>query len=364
MNGDMNNSWADTFKGRKVLVTGHTGFKGAWLSRWLRILGADVIGVALDPLHSDGAFNAMEIDRDCIDIRQDINDCNAIMNIFAMHRPELVFHLAAQPLVLESYRFPVETFTTNITGTVNLLEACRQTSSVEAIVVVTSDKCYDNTGQNRGYIESDPLGGKDPYSASKAAAELVANSYRESFFIHDGRVGLATARAGNVIGGGDWAENRIVPDCIKSLHQNKPVVLRHPESTRPWQFVLEPLGGYLLLAAKMLTNKQKYSKAWNFGPAEESVKTVRELAEEIISKWGSGSWAIADTLGESPKREADLLSLDITRARSELNWSPVMSFSESVTYTVEWYKAQINGRRMAESSDDQIKRYQSLLRWR
>lgn len=360
----------NSFKNKKVLVTGHTGFKGSWLTLWLNMLGAKVVGVALDPEQPNGAFKSMNISSICTDIRQDINDLNEVQKIFTEHQPEIVFHLAAQPLVLDSYQIPIETFQTNIIGTANILEACRHTPSVKTIVIITTDKCYENRETLKGYAETDRLGGKDPYSASKAAAEIVVHSYRESFFSQKHTIGLATARAGNVIGGGDWAANRILPDCIRSLTENKPIEIRNPNAVRPWQHVLEPLGGYLLLASKLMQDPKKYSEPWNFGPEEESVKTVGELVDEVIKAWGNDSIKLNQpTLPAgrqvnqsiNPFREAKLLTLNIDKAKTKLHWNPVFSFNQSITQSVNWYKAQANGENMVEFSKSQIINYQNQM---
>lgn len=359
----MNEDLRHSFSGKRVLVTGHTGFKGAWLTLWLKLLEAEVLGVSLDPEHKNGAFNAMDIPSICIDIRQDINDLKAIQKIFSQYQPQVVFHMAAQALVLESYNRPVDTFQTNIIGTTNVLEACRQTKSVKTIVVITSDKCYDNIEVNTGYKETDRLGGNDPYSVSKASAELVTNSYWESFFAKDSKIGLATVRAGNVIGGGDWAQNRIVPDCIKALVKEQPIEVRNPEAVRPWQYVLEPLRGYLSLASKLMKDPKLYSSPWNFGPEEEGKKSVSDLVSELITAWGKGKWTNVQSSNQSikPPHEAKLLSLDITKAKNYLNWYPLMSFSQSIKQTVHWYKACANGDNMKDFGIKQILDYQELI---
>jgi CDP-glucose 4,6-dehydratase len=350
------------------------------------MLGAEVIGVSLEPEQENGAFNSMHISSLCTDLRHDINDLSGIQKIFSEHQPEIVFHLAAQPLVLDSYKMPIETLQTNIMGTAYILETCRFTPSVKTIVIITTDKCYENIEQELGYKETDRLGGKDPYSASKAAAELVVSSYRESFFKHPPHVGLATVRAGNVIGGGDWAANRIVPDCIRSLREDKPIEVRNPKAVRPWQHVLEPLGGYLLLASKLMSEPQKYSEPWNFGPEEDSVKTVGELVDEVTKSWGIKSpddsrWlsgrgnqsrqpAVYETSSINlPYRQAGqpietkLLTLNISKAKAQLGWAPLLSFNQSIAQSVQWYKVQTRGNDMLEFSKNQIKEYQKLLKW-
>jgi CDP-glucose 4,6-dehydratase len=343
------------FGNRKVLVTGHTGFKGSWLTLWLHKLGADITGIALKPKNPEDAFYAMHIDKICNDIRKDINNYKDILKVFQQTQPEVVFHLAAQPLVLESYHDPLYTFNTNIIGTANILEACRYTKSVRALLIITSDKCYENTEWNYDYRESDRLGGNDPYSASKASAEIIVNAYRKSFFYSMESLSIASARAGNVIGGGDWAENRIVPDCIRSLLANRPIKIRNPESVRPWQHVLEPLGGYIVLAEKMLEDPHKYSEAWNFGPGYNGNRTVKDLTCEVIKNWGKGEWELME---ENHKNyEHGLLSLDISKARQILGWNPFLSFEESIKMTVDWYKAQSEKKNMQEFSLKQIELY-------
>ena len=349
--------------GRKVMVTGHTGFKGSWLTLWLSMLKADITGIALDPEDREGAFNAMNISSLCKDIRQDINNYDKVLSIFREQKPEIVFHMAAQPLVLESYQHPLETMQTNVMGTVNILEACRKTSSVKVIIIVTTDKCYENKEWVYGYREDDRLGGKDPYSASKAAAELVVKSYRESFFPPGKGIGLATVRAGNVIGGGDWASNRIVPDCIRALQANNPIEVRNPFSVRPWQHVLEPLGAYLKLAHVMIENPVKFSGPWNFGPENEGVKNVKDLVNEMICAWKGGYWVDTGTGTKNQLHEAGLLTLDISKARNLLLWQPSYTFCKSVEATVSWYKSQFIGENMAKKGIEQIEEYRkhSLL---
>jgi CDP-glucose 4,6-dehydratase len=349
----------DCFRDRKVLITGHTGFKGSWLTLWLDRLGADITGIALDPRTPLDAYYAMNIASICNDLRQDITDFNGVLNIFSEIQPRIVFHLAAQPLVLESYENPLYTLNTNIIGTANILEACRLTPSIKVIVVVTSDKCYENRETLLGYSENDKLGGKDPYSVSKACAELIVHSYRESFFKGKRSCSLASVRAGNILGGGDWAENRIIPDCIKSLKEDKPIILRNPGAIRPWQHVLDPLGGYLILAAKMLDNPEKYNEPWNFGPGYKIKKNVEELAIEIIKLWGNGSYASANH--QSKNQETGILNLDILKAKQKLKWKPILSFEESVKLAVDWYKSQMRNENMVKISLNQLEFFENLL---
>lgn len=319
--------------GKRVLVTGHTGFKGAWLSLWLRDLGAAVTGFALPP-ETPSFYDGLRLNS-LIDSRLgDVRDREAVLALFREVRPEVVLHLAAQPLVLRSYRDPAETFSTNVMGLVNLLDAARQTPSVKAVQVVTSDKCYENQETGRACREGDPLGGHDPYSASKACAEIVAAAYRDSFF--GAGASLATARAGNVIGGGDWARDRILPDCARALAAGEPVVVRNPDSVRPWQHVLEPLSGYLTLACRQLKDPRRFAQSWNFGPDDAGNVTVRTLVETTVRHWGAGRWTHQPSNGG---REAMLLRLDCAKSRRELGWRPRWSVEETVRETVRWYKA-------------------------
>ncbi|MHC1776993.1 MAG: CDP-glucose 4,6-dehydratase [Lentimicrobium sp.] len=324
-----------TYSGKRVLVTGHTGFKGGWLSIWLTMLGAEVYGFALDPEQPDGIFLASGIGRRIHDFRGDIREPGLLEKQFSEIQPEIVFHLAAQPLVIESYNNPVATFEINTMGTVNLLEAIRKTKSVKAAILITTDKCYENREIDYGYRETDAMGGFDPYSASKGAAEIVISSYRRSFFNKPDSTAIASARAGNVIGGGDWAVTRLVPDIFRSLEKNEPVLLRNPESTRPWQHVLEPLGGYLLLGARMIENPLAFSEAWNFGPDSQCDYTTKAVAEQIISYAGTGTWKDISEPGQL--HEALLLRLDIGKAMKKLGWKPVLDFAETIRFTCDWY---------------------------
>jgi CDP-glucose 4,6-dehydratase len=325
----------EIYKGKKVLVTGHTGFKGSWLSVWLHHLGAKVVGIALDPKTKDDNFVLSEIGNKIKDYRADIRDLSRVTDIINKENPEILFHLAAQPIVLDSYKNPVYTYETNIMGTVNLLEAFRKSESLKTGIFITTDKCYENIETDYSYKETDPMGGHDPYSSSKGAAELVISSYRRSFF-QDSEKKIASVRAGNVIGGGDWSSYRLMVDIFKSIQNNIKIEIRNPDATRPWQHVLEPLGGYLLLAAKMIS-EQKFDEAWNFGPKKENIVTVKELLEFTIKEYGKGEWL--DISNKEKLHEANLLSLDISKARKRLNWNPVLDLDDTVKYTVEWYKA-------------------------
>lgn len=329
------------YNGKRVLVTGHTGFKGSWLAIWLEALGAKVTGIGLDPATERDNYVVTGIgNRIEADLRGDIRDGELMKRIFAENRPEIVFHLAAQPLVRLSYRQPAETYQTNVMGTVNILEAMRATDSVRVGVMVTTDKCYENREQIWGYRENEPMGGYDPYSSSKGAAEIAIASWRRSFFnpADYGSHGksLASVRAGNVIGGGDWAADRIIPDCIRALEAGTPIEIRSPHSVRPWQHVLEPLNGYMQLARKMWEAPTDYCEGWNFGPEADSITTVWEVAEKMVAAYGSGSLRDISSPGEP--HEAKLLMLDIAKARYRLGWRPHLDIDTTVKLTVDWYR--------------------------
>lgn len=323
------------YSGRKVLVTGHTGFKGSWLCIWLSELGADVVGYALDPKTDRDNFEVVGLSGRMKDIRGDIRDKKKLMEVFQQERPEIVFHLAAQALVFVGYDNPLETFETNIMGTANVLEAIRQSDSVVAGVMVTSDKCYENREMMWGYREEDPMGGHDPYSASKGAAELLIHSYHRSFLANSGKA-IASVRAGNVVGGGDWSEYRLIPDLVRAFEAGRILELRNPNATRPWQFVLQPLEGYLQLGMKLMEAPKKYAEAWNFGPFPHQVEPVHRVVEKMIDNLGMGSWS--DISGKQQLHEASLLTLDITKALSRLNWRPVLSLDDILGMTAVWYK--------------------------
>ncbi len=328
------NQFASFYRGKRVLITGHTGFKGSWLALWLHELGAQVTGVALPPEAKPNHWDLMALPSN--DHRLDIRDFAALKQVLTERQPEIVFHLAAQPLVRRSYRDPLETWSTNVMGTVNVLEACRQSPSVRAIVAITTDKCYENCEWHWGYRENDPLGGHDPYSASKAGAELVAASYRTAYFNTDSTPLLATARAGNVIGGGDWAADRLIPDLIRALEMKQPLEIRSPNATRPWQHVLESLSGYLLLGQKLLVGDKAYAEAWNFGPDPEGNRTVSEVLEKLNRHWSSMRW---NTTRTPQPHEAMLLYLDSSKARNILGWHPVWDIDATLAKTADWYRA-------------------------
>ena len=330
------------YKGKRVLVTGHTGFKGSWLSIWLHELGAEVIGVALDPYSDKDNYVLSGIGSKLkADIRADIRDGEKMKQIFAEYQPEIVFHLAAQPLVRLSYDIPVETYEANVMGTIHVMEAIRATESVKVGVMITTDKCYENKEQIWGYREDEPMGGYDPYSSSKGAAEIAINSWRRSFFnpADYGKkhyVSLASVRAGNVIGGGDWALDRIIPDCIRALEADKTIEIRSPKAIRPWQHVLEPLSGYMILAAKMWDAPTAYCEGWNFGPRTESIANVWSVASKLIANYGKGE--LKDVSDPNALHEAKLLMLDINKAHFKLGWEPRMNIGQCMTMVADWYK--------------------------
>ncbi len=340
-NMEINPMLAKFYTGKTVLITGDTGFKGSWLAFWLSKLGAKVIGYALPPLHKNDHFNLLKLDQTITHIDANIMDMAKLKEVFYKFKPEIVFHLAAQALVRLSYDEPKLTFDTNVGGSVNLLEAIRATDSVRSVIYVTSDKAYKNKEWTWGYRENDELGGHDPYSASKAAAELVFSSYFDSFFSTRKDIGLSTVRAGNVIGGADWALDRIVPDCIRALSKNKPIILRNPMATRPWQHVLEPLSGYLRLAAKLYFEPPKYSGAWNFGPDVKSIKTVKILAEKVIEIFGKGKIEIQNNADTN--HEATILHLNCDKSNTKLEWYPTWDFDKTIERTVNWYKNYLEG---------------------
>lgn len=339
---NLDNILRSTFYGKRVLVTGHTGFKGSWLSIWLHNMGARVIGVALDPYSERDNYVLSGIGKKIeADIRADIRDNEKMKEIFTEYQPEIVFHLAAQPLVRLSYEIPVETYATNVMGTINIMEAIRHTDTVKVAVMITTDKCYENREQVWGYRENEPMGGYDPYSSSKGACEIAISSWRRSFFNPSDygkkhHVSLASVRAGNVIGGGDWAKDRIVPDCIRSLEANRPIEIRSPKSIRPWQHVLEPLSGYLYLSAKMLQEPISYCDGWNFGPHSESVTSVWDVATMITKFYGSGE--LKDFSSPDALHEANLLMLDISKAHMLLGWQPRTNIEQCCKLTADWYK--------------------------
>jgi len=343
------------FKGRRVLVTGSTGFKGSWLCTWLTTLGADVSGFALPPKPDAPLFDQLRLRDRITQYDGDIRDLATVLGVFSKAKPEIVIHLAAQALVRDSYDDPKETFDTNVGGATNLLEAVRANEDIKALVFITSDKCYRNKEWIWGYRENDELGGHDPYSGSKAAAELVFASYQDSFFAHRDGFAAASTRAGNVIGGGDFSANRIVPDCIRSLKNDDEITLRSPNATRPWQHVLEPLSGYLVVARELLLNAEATSGSWNFGPEPENVRTVEELTRNAIDIWGAGTLRVE--MPDSKFHEANLLMLNIDKAKTKLNWHPEWNFEQAVEKTVTWYKRVHEGEDPIKVTEEQLAEY-------
>ncbi len=342
------------WNGKKVLLTGHTGFKGSWLAFWLKTMGAKVCGYSLAPETEPNLFENLKIETGIESVIGDIRDLPNFEKVIRDFQPQIVFHLAAQPLVRRSYRQPLETYTTNVIGTINVLEAIRQTDSVKSVVVVTTDKVYENKEWLWAYRETERLGGFDPYSNSKACAELAVSAYRNSFFA-GGETLIVTARAGNVIGGGDWSEDRLLPDVFRSLVFGAPLSIRNPNSIRPWQHVLEPLSGYLLLAEKLYSGEKDFADAWNFGPSEEDSKPVGWVLEEIRKIWAADvNWEIAE--GNQP-HEANLLKLDSAKAKNKLRWIPKLSLTEAIEMTVDWYKNFKENKDLIELTQKQIEVY-------
>jgi CDP-glucose 4,6-dehydratase len=343
------------YSGKRVMITGHTGFKGSWLAFLLNQIGADVLGYALPPLDKNNHFDMLGLSSLIEHVEADVRDDQKIMATMKEFQPEIVFHLAAQALVRPSYDEPRTTFETNVMGSINLLEAVRATGSVRSLVFITSDKCYENVEWIWGYRENDVVGGRDPYSASKGATEIVFSSYERSFFHTRANLGTASARAGNVIGGGDWAVDRIIPDCIRAIQSNKAIDIRSPHATRPWQHVLEPLSGYLLLGNRLYENPKKYYGAWNFGPPSSQARTVLDVAEHIVSRYGSGS-IVTDK--NSPKHhEASLLQLNCDKANQYLGWYPRWEVEKTLNMTSDWYQHVDDGVGAKEVTEQQLREY-------
>ena len=353
--------FGDIYRGKRVMVTGHSGFKGSWIAEWLLSLGAEVAGYSLAPDTNPSHFDILGLSGRIRHVVGDVRDAASIAALVQDFQPAIVFHLAAQPLVRLSYREPTSTWATNVMGTVNVLEAVRACGSVKACVVVTSDKCYENREWPWGYRETEAMGGHDPYSASKGAAELVVASYRRSFFQDPDGCRLASGRAGNVIGGGDWSADRIVTDFVKSILAGKPLSLRNPKATRPWQHVLEPLSGYLELGRRLLQDEGgRFADGWNFGPSEDSVVLVQDLARKLVSRWGKGE-VVVDTSGNHP-HEAGLLKLDCSKARLEMGWHGVWGVDETARRVVDWYKEHSEGGDMLSRTREQILSYSNDAR--
>ncbi len=357
----------DFWRNKTVLVTGHTGFKGAWLALWLSRMGARVIGFSKGSVGTPCLFDALKWGSNLIDIRGDVRDLKALDDVIGSYQPEIVFHLAAQSLVRLSYSDPVDTFTTNVIGTANLLDGVRRSASIRSVINITSDKCYDNREWPYAYRENDPMGGKDPYSCSKGCAELVTASYRSSFFESKSRlsVGIATVRAGNVIGGGDWAVDRLVPDCMVAFSKSEPAIIRNPDSIRPWQHVLDALRGYLILGQLLTESPNLFSKGYNFGPLPTDTQPVSYVANKLSQRWGHKvAWKLADPdrgLGtqEDILKEANFLRLDSSLAYNELRWRPVCSLDMALEITVDWYKNYYSKGDVTEFSLKQIDRFEN-----
>jgi len=351
---------AEFWRGKRVLLTGHTGFKGSWLSLWLQSMDAQVVGYALAPPTEPSLFEVAGVGAGMTSVIGDIRDLEHLRAVFAEHKPEIVIHMAAQPLVRYSYAEPVETYSTNVMGTVNLLEAVRGTPGVKAVVNVTTDKCYENREWAWGYRENEAMGGYDPYSSSKGCAELVTAAYRNSFFNSatfnvKHSIAIASARAGNVIGGGDWAEDRLIPDIMRAITQGRSVTIRNPHAIRPWQHVLEPLSGYLKLAQKLYEEGAAYAEGWNFGPNDEDAKPVQWIVEQLTQSWGEGASWLLDG-GEHP-HEAHYLKLDCSKAKSRLDWHPRWHLDEALKRIVDWQKQYLYGRDMRAVTIEQIDLY-------
>ena len=349
------------WQGKRVLLTGHTGFKGSWLSLWLQSLGAQVTGYALAPTTHPSLFEIADVAQGMTSVIGDIRDLANVQAVFAKHKPEIVIHMAAQPLVRYSYQNPVETYATNVMGTVHVLEAVRNTSGVKAVVNITTDKCYENREWVWGYRENEPMGGFDPYSNSKGCAELVSAAYRSSFFnvnnYEQHGVALATVRAGNVIGGGDWAQDRLVPDILTAFEQGRKVEIRHPHAIRPWQHVMEPLRGYLMLAEALFERGPIFAEGWNFGPNDEDAKPVGWIVEQMAALWGDDAQWQVDT-GDHP-HEAHYLKLDISKARSLLDWHPALRLKDTLALIIDWSKQHQAGANMRQLTLAQLHDYQA-----
>jgi len=350
---------SEFWRNKNVLLTGHTGFKGSWLSLWLQHLGAKVTGLALTPPTSPSLFDIADVAKGMDSHIGDIRDRSFVDDVFKKSKPEIVIHMAAQPLVLYSYENPVETYETNVMGTVHVLDACRNTDSLRAAIMVTSDKCYENKEWFWGYRENEPMGGHDPYSSSKGCSELVTSAYRQSYFGQKGgQVGIASVRAGNVIGGGDWAADRLIPDSMKSILSNEVVVIRSPKAIRPWQHVLEPLCGYLTLAEHLWDDPKSYDEGWNFGPYESDAKEVEWIVSQIAELWGKGAkWKLDD---KQHPHEANYLKLDCTKARVGLDWEPRLDLSTTLKWIVNWYRHYQDSSNMRDVTLQEIANYEQL----
>jgi CDP-glucose 4,6-dehydratase len=345
---------------KRVFITGHTGFKGSWLCLWLKSLGAEVTGYALDPDTQPSLFSIAEVADGMNSVIGDIRDRNQLTAALLEARPEIVIHLAAQSLVRYSYQHPVETYEVNVLGTVNLMEAVRNCDTVKSLLVITSDKCYENREREAGYHEDEAMGGYDPYSSSKGCAELVVAAYRQSFFSGDKQVAVATARAGNVIGGGDWARDRLIPDLVRSFSAGNVVTIRNPDAVRPWQHVFEALHGYLLLLEKMGSDSIEFSQAWNFGPADEDAREVAWIVEKFVSSWGEANWQVESDVENL--HEAHYLRLNCSKARQDLSWKPVVELELALNWIANWYRSYYEGDDMVGFSHRQIEEFQGMIK--
>lgn len=347
--------YENIFLDKTILVTGHTGFIGSWLVTWLIHLGAKVVGIGLEPPTNPSLYKSNNLKDFIVDYKKDIRNYSEVEKIIKKHNPEFVFHLAAQPLVLTSYKEPIDTFSTNIMGTANILEGLRKSDSKTIFINFTSDKCYENKEIDYAYNENDRLGGHDPYSSSKACSEIITNSFRESFFENkENKISISTIRAGNVIGGGDWADNRLVPDCIRYFNKKQKLTIRNPESIRPWQHVFEPISGMLLLAYNMKKNPSKFNESWNIGPISTNI-TVKEMIEKIIKKVGHGEWVKSNEFNNF--HESNILKLDSSKIQNNLNYFQCLTLDETIEYTVEWYKKSSGNHNMFNFSIQQIENY-------
>jgi CDP-glucose 4,6-dehydratase len=350
--GEVNNKF---WKSKKVFLTGHTGFKGSWVSLWLQSMGAIVKGYSLEPNTKPNLFTEANVEENMNSEFGDIRNLNQISKSMLDFNPDILIHMAAQPLVRLSYQEPVDTYTTNVIGTVNVLEAARSCPNLKAIVSVTTDKCYENNEWDWGYRENEPMGGHDPYSSSKGCAELVTSAYRRSFFNSEDTASLASARAGNVIGGGDWADDRLIPDILKAFEKSESVIIRNPISTRPWQHVLEPLSGYLVLAQELFENGKEYAEGWNFGPKDEDCQPVNWILDKMVANWGEGaSWELDKN---NNPHEAGFLKLDCSKASNRLKWQPKWSLQQTLKLIIEWHQVYVNKGDVKEQCLTEIKKY-------
>lgn len=343
------------WKNKRILVTGHTGFKGSWLCIILKELGANIIGYSLEPNTNPNLYSEAKIEKDIISIIGDIRDYQKFQKCLDKYKPEIIIHMAAQPLVRYSYKYPIETFSTNVMGTLNVLQASRYCKSLKSVVIVTTDKCYENIGKKQGYKENDPMGGYDPYSSSKGCCELLISSYRRSYFNNKNTPNIASVRAGNVIGGGDWSNDRLIPDILKCFENSKTIKVRNPKSVRPWQHVIEPLFGYLILTQNLTLNFNQFSEGWNFGPDDENCKSVEWILKNMIKLWDKKfKWEFDNDINP---HEASFLKLDCSKAKEKLDWRPLWDLEYSLKLIVEWHKKWLLGKNVKHICKEQINQY-------